>query len=1043
MRRSLAARFALLLEQRQQQPGSSISSSSAPALVREAIAVLDKIGATTTTTRRSAGRLGETNRRTAAGETPFFIRCDFFNDDTAQYSSSLRRRRGGGRGGEKSAFERDDFYHRRGFAASSVRRYSAETSSSSSRDSDGRARKESTLVASAGQAQQTLSSSSSSSMVASESAEAAKPKVDVNALKRARIEIEMMRREQHINFAKRTYQSVANVTKYVISWGPYSVQLLRQSPSEWKVTLNSAWKHAKHEFAHYWSGAKLLWVEVKIASRLGFKLMGGQTLTRRERRQLTRTTADVFRLVPFAVFVLVPFMEIFLPVALKIFPNMLPSTFRDELKHEEELKRKLKAKIEVAKFLQDTVKVMAKGLKYSSSGVKREKADALYEFMNAVRSGKTVTNEQIVRFAKLFNDDFTLDNINRTQLVNMCKFVGISPYGTDTFLRYQLRNKLREIKQDDRLIQLEGVEGLSDEELKSAARTRGMRWEEDRKELERQLKDWLELSLSNNLPSSLLILSRAFIITHAKEEDTQTATLKDITDTLASLPEEVVTQVSVETAMAHESSSEEYKKKLEYLMREEETIKQEAKDTEAREKRLKAEAYMKEKMRLYLSGPQFPERFWANVRGRDAMLEWEAEEAKREEMEIAKAAMEKYLKGMQYSERFWANARKSTTSHLLQQQLLAQQQQQQQQSEKEVEASTADVAKMEMVSEDATKPSESLSPKRVVDEASDVLKAEEESATSAIPKMEKTLVSGAPDAERVILRTSLSSAELEEQDKHAADAMQKTKRSEVDSCSDEETDFEMQTRKSKRRAQLSRLLAMVLDTSGVSDERRMLTELVEQKLDAYTERKDELVELRALRTGGNGGSSDPFYDEDPFAPSPIELKKMREEEQDANRLAASSSGGIERTDESLLEKEQDEEDEYTHSKEEASLTNKIADDVSARVDEMLRKVESELSAAEAAIGEKFKLLDADNDGIISLEELLNVTNVCKTTEVGEDAESELRELLKDLSDEEGFVRVEDLKRLSLEMLRLEAAEEEEEEEEEDSRKSMAVKKSSS
>ena len=46
---------------------------------------------------------------------------------------------------------------------------------------------------------------------------------------------------------------------------------------------------------------------------------------------------------------------------------------------------------------------------------------------------------------------------------------------------------------------------------------------------------------------------------------------------------------------------------------------------------------------------------------------------------------------------------------------------------------------------------------------------------------------------------------------------------------------------------------MVLDTSGVSDERRMLTELVEQKLDAYTERKDELVELRTLREGGGSG----------------------------------------------------------------------------------------------------------------------------------------------------------------------------------------------
>ena len=50
--------------------------------------------------------------------------------------------------------------------------------------------------------------------------------------------------------------------------------------------------------------------------------------------KLTRTTADVFRLVPMSVFVIVPFMELLLPVALKIFPNMLPSTFEDKLKAE-------------------------------------------------------------------------------------------------------------------------------------------------------------------------------------------------------------------------------------------------------------------------------------------------------------------------------------------------------------------------------------------------------------------------------------------------------------------------------------------------------------------------------------------------------------------------------------------------------------------------------------------------------------------------------------------------------------------------------------
>ena len=175
----------------------------------------------------------------------------------------------------------EDFQHHqqhyRGFAAAGeASSSSAEASSTVDGKQTTTSRNESTLAASASGQQKNPSSSSSSSTTI---AEEAKPKVDVNALKRARFEIEMMRREQHIHFAKRTYQAVANVTKYVISWGPYSVQLLRQSPSEWKVTLSSGWKHAKHEFAHYWSGAKLLWVEVKIASRLGFKLMGGQTLS--------------------------------------------------------------------------------------------------------------------------------------------------------------------------------------------------------------------------------------------------------------------------------------------------------------------------------------------------------------------------------------------------------------------------------------------------------------------------------------------------------------------------------------------------------------------------------------------------------------------------------------------------------------------------------------------------------------------------------------------------------------------------------------------
>jgi LETM1 and EF-hand domain-containing protein 1, mitochondrial len=57
-------------------------------------------------------------------------------------------------------------------------------------------------------------------------------------------------------------------------------------------------------------------------------------------------------MIPMAVFIIVPFMEFALPIALYLFPNILPSTFKHEWKKEEELRRSLKARIEVAGFLQ-------------------------------------------------------------------------------------------------------------------------------------------------------------------------------------------------------------------------------------------------------------------------------------------------------------------------------------------------------------------------------------------------------------------------------------------------------------------------------------------------------------------------------------------------------------------------------------------------------------------------------------------------------------------------------------------------------------------
>jgi LETM1 and EF-hand domain-containing protein 1 len=93
----------------------------------------------------------------------------------------------------------------------------------------------------------------------------------------------------------------------------------------------------------------------------------------------------MFRLVPFAVILIVPFMEFTLPVLLKLFPNMLPSQFEGKLQKEDKLRQTLRAKMELAKFLQDTMSMMANDLKNSESAETVATAEELEKFIETVR----------------------------------------------------------------------------------------------------------------------------------------------------------------------------------------------------------------------------------------------------------------------------------------------------------------------------------------------------------------------------------------------------------------------------------------------------------------------------------------------------------------------------------------------------------------------------------------------------------------------------------------------------------------------------------
>jgi LETM1 and EF-hand domain-containing protein 1 len=70
--------------------------------------------------------------------------------------------------------------------------------------------------------------------------------------------------------------------------------------------------------------------------------------------------------------------------------------------------------------------------------------------LEKVRSGgEPPSTDDIINVAKLFDDDLTLDNLSRPQLVSVCRYMNVNAFGTDNYLRGQIRGRLERIRKDD------------------------------------------------------------------------------------------------------------------------------------------------------------------------------------------------------------------------------------------------------------------------------------------------------------------------------------------------------------------------------------------------------------------------------------------------------------------------------------------------------------------------------------------------------------------------------------------------------------------
>ncbi|XP_022255342.1 mitochondrial proton/calcium exchanger protein-like [Limulus polyphemus] len=382
----------------------------------------------------------------------------------------------------------------------------------------------------------------------------------------------------NILYEKKEYSKVEKTVKALKEEAEKGKQDIKQKVTDLQATpkpvlvvppKRSLWKRIWDEILHYYHGFRLFFIDVKISSRLVWKVLHADNLTRREHRQLVRTVSDVFRILPFSVFIIVPFMEVLLPVVIKLFPGMLPSTFQTSSEKEMKVKKQLKVKLEMAKFLRETMEemsVQARGDKHSHT------AKEFAQFFEKVRqSAEQPTNEEIMKFSKLFEDEITLDSLSRPQLIALCRLLELQPLGTNNFLRFQLKMKLRTLHADDQMIKNEGIGHLTVPELQAACRSRGMRaFGVPEARLRSQLSQWLELSLNEKIPPSLLLLSRVLYLPESLPASDQ------LKATLSALPQEAATEAKYK--IGETEGKVDNKTKIEVIRKEEVAIRKESEE---------------------------------------------------------------------------------------------------------------------------------------------------------------------------------------------------------------------------------------------------------------------------------------------------------------------------------------------------------------------------------------------------------------------------------------------------------------------------------
>jgi LETM1 and EF-hand domain-containing protein 1 len=336
---------------------------------------------------------------------------------------------------------------------------------------------------------------------------------------------------------KEVFVNLRDMDISLLAWK--TKEFMARNYKRFKNLMKHAWIEIKKIGKGFRTLKEDLSYSIRTTTDTTFKEYGSYTFESRVR--IRQTWSDLFKFIPFSIFIIIPGLELLLPAWLVIFPNAIPSQFQSDSakqKKLDELVKKQQASSEkLMKIFPQRISDLLK-----DRDVLPEDKEKLLKLKSLLKDPEVLTTD-LLEYRELFAKYLTFRHVPPKTILLACNLLSLQPvtglnsinnllkffkteipvdspsisWFTKLILHREFTLYMRKLRQDDSMIRFQEIENMDDPTLNRVCFERGIPISIfTRNQKLRELKKWHTLSNLKNVPDTLLLYCRLIKFSNTK-----------------------------------------------------------------------------------------------------------------------------------------------------------------------------------------------------------------------------------------------------------------------------------------------------------------------------------------------------------------------------------------------------------------------------------------------------------------------------------------------------------------------------------------------